>query len=449
MKTKQAIAIAVMAAMAMTVSAPVQAGASNPRAANGRFLVGLSNIQHIVVIMMENRSFDTYFGTYPGAHGIPFRNGKPTICEPDPASGQCVYPFHDTSLVNYGSGHGEQAFLTDRDGGKMDGFIVEAERKGKDPYPDEVMGYHTAAELPTYWGYAKNYVLQDHMYSATSSWSAIAHLYMVSGWSAHCTVPSDPMTCSTTLDANYGSPPPEFAWTDITWLLHAANVSWGYYVYPDNRGQMMGLEDPEEGAVPFQTYSIGSDWNPLPDFDDVKSDNQLSNIQPGVNFETAAKGGTLPAVSWVIPNFKFSDHPPSSVADGQTFVSTLVNDVANGPDWSTTAIFVTWDDWGGFFDQVNPPNVDAGGYGFRVPGLVISPWSKHGYVDHQELSFDAYLKFIEDVFLSSQRIDPRNDGRPDSRPDVRENYTNLGDLTNDFDFSQPPPSMWRPIRRIP
>ena len=436
------IAFAVLATMAIVGIAPARASA-----APARFAVGLSNIKHVVIIMMENRSFDSYFGTYPGAHGIPMKNGKPTICEPDPATGRCVYSFHDTALKNYGAGHGEGDFIMDRDGGKMDGFIVAAETDGHDPDPDEVMGYHTAAELPVYWGYAHDYVLQDHMYSSTSSWSAIAHLYMVSGWSASCRVPSDPMTCTTALNMNFNKGALEFPWTDITWLLHAAHVSWGYYVYPDAGGQQMAFEDPDEGAVPFQTYNIASDWNPLPDFDDVKQDGQLSDIQPGVNFEVAATSGTLPAVSWVIPNFRHSDHPSTPVNFGQTFVSTLVNDVMGGPDWSTTAIFVTWDDWGGFFDQVDPPKVDKGGYGFRVPGLVISPWAKHGYIDHQELSFDAYLKFIEDVFLGSQRIDPNTDGRPDSRPDVREDYPNLGDLTSDFDFSQTPaPVIWRPRR---
>ena len=460
-RLREVIAVVAAAATALAGFAPVQAATSGPHGSalfpapygppppyDRRFAVGLSNIQHVVVIMMENRSFDSYFGTFPGAHGIPMKNGQFTRCEPDPTSGQCVYSFHDTSVINDGAGHGEQAFLTDYDGGKMDGFIREAERiGGHDQNPDEVMGYHTAAELPVYWGYAQNYVLQDHMFSPTTSWSAIAHLYMVSGWSAHCTSPSDPMTCSTTLDVTYGNPPPEFPWTDITWLLHANHVSWGYYVFPDNRGQQMAFEDPDEGAVPFQTYNIGSDWNPLPDFDDVKQDNELGNIQPGTNFQTQALAGTLPAVSWVIPNFKFSDHPSSSITDGQSFVSTMVNDVMSGGDWSSTAIFVTWDDWGGFFDQVQPPKVDVGGYGFRVPGLVISPWAKHGFVDHQVLSFDAYLKFIEDVFLNSQRIDPKTDGRPDSRPDVREDYPGLGDLTNDFDFTQTPaPVTWRPRR---
>src|SRR6195256_160447 len=125
-------------------------------------LVGIHKIRHIVVIMMENRSFDSYFGTYPGAHGIPMRNGHPKKCLPDPATSKCVYPYHDTNVINYGAGHGFTAYAIDRDHGKMDGFIVSAERhQGGDPIPDEVMGYHDATELPVYWGYAQNYVLQD------------------------------------------------------------------------------------------------------------------------------------------------------------------------------------------------------------------------------------------------------------------------------------------------
>jgi phospholipase C len=108
------------------------------------------------------------------------------------------------------------------------------------------------------------------------------------------------------------------------------------------------------------------------------------------------------------------------------------------PDWDSTAIFLAWDDWGGFYDHVVPPTVDVNGYGLRVPGLVISPYAKHGYVDHQTLSFDAYDKFIEDDFLDGQRIDPRSDGRPDPRPTVREDVKILGDLQHDFDFSQSP-----------
>jgi phospholipase C len=109
-----------------------------------------------------------------------------------------------------------------------------------------------------------------------------------------------------------------------------------------------------------------------------------------------------------------------------------------GPDWNSSAIFLAWDDWGGFYDHVVPPTVDQNGYGIRVPALMISPWARPGFIDHQTLSFDAYLKFIEDRFLNGARLDPRTDGWPDPRPTVRENASQLGDLSAEFNFNQDP-----------
>jgi phospholipase C len=119
-------------------------------------------------------------------------------------------------------------------------------------------------------------------------------------------------------------------------------------------------------------------------------------------------------------------------------VTGLINAIMRSPDWTSTAIFLTWDDWGGFYDHVKPPRVDGNGYGIRVPGLVISAYARRGFIDHQSLSFDAYTKFIEDDFLGGRRLDPATDGRPDPRPDVRESLPQLGDLSADFDFSQAP-----------
>ena len=151
-----------------------------------------------------------------------------------------------------------------------------------------------------------------------------------------------------------------------------------------------------------------------------------------------AKAGTLPAVSWITPTQKVSDHPPALISNGQTYVTGLIDRIMRSPDWSSTAIFLAWDDWGGFYDHVRPPKVDAQGYGLRVPALLISPYARRGYIDHQTLSFDAYLKFIEDDFLGGARIDPKTDGRPDPRPDVRENAKILGNLVSEFDFNQTP-----------
>ena len=153
------------------------------------------------------------------------------------------------------------------------------------------------------------------------------------------------------------------------------------------------------------------------------------------------------AVSWIVPDGRVSEHPPALVSAGQTYVTGLINAIMRSPDWRSTAIFLSWDDWGGFYDHVRPPVLDANGYGLRVPGLMISPYARPGLIDHQTLSFDAYVKFIEDDFLSGQRLDPRTDGRPDPRPDVRESAAQLGDLMNEFDFNQTPlPAVLLPVR---
>ena len=143
---------------------------------------------------------------------------------------------------------------------------------------------------------------------------------------------------------------------------------------------------------------------------------------------------------WITPSQADSEHPPASIHQGQAYVTAIINAAMKSPDWDSTAIFLQWDDWGGFYDNVVPPAVDQNGYGLRVPALVISPYAKQGYIDHQVLSSDAYLKFIEDDFLGGSRLDPKTDGRPDPCPDVREDAAILGDMVDDFDFNQPPRS---------
>jgi phospholipase C len=413
---------------------------------------GIQKIKHIIVIMQENRSFDSYFGTFPGADGIPMKNGVPAICVNDPGTGRCVKPYHDSQDVNGGGPHGAANARADIDGGRMDGFIAQAEkgRRGcsatNNPIcsgttPDDVMGYHDAREIPNYWTYAKDFVLQDHMFEPDASWSLPAHLFMVSAWSAKCSQAGDPMSCVnnikgpvTTQQAQPGRT--DYAWTDLTYLLHKYGVSWAYYL---DQGSQPDCDDDQMMCSPKpQRVKVPGIWNPLPNFDTVKQDGQLGNIQDISQFFTAAKNGTLPSVCWITPNSKDSEHPPALISTGQAYVTQIINAVMQSRDWSSSAIFLAWDDWGGFYDHVVPPRVDENGYGLRVPGLVISPYAKRGYIDHQTLSFDAYLKFIEDDFLGGQRLDPKTDGRPDPRPTVREDVSILGNLQNDFDFSQTP-----------
>jgi phospholipase C len=446
--------LAVPALVAAGVFAAMGGGASSAAETS----TGIHKIRHVIVIMQENRSFDEYFGTYPLADGIPGLAGNPgTVpCLPDPERQTCARPYHDSSPVNGGGPHALNSEAIDIAGGKMNGFLAAAEQAQENCAPGsidptctwgvrpDVMGYKTGQDIPNYWAYARNFVLQDHMFESSKSWSLPSHLYMVSAWSARCKSTA-PMSCYNTLDPALppgsvsGGPvtkPPVYAWTDVTYLLHRHGVSWGYYVFPGTQ------PDCADDAVTCkslpQNPKTPSGWNPLPWFTDVRADGQLKNIKPIHAFYVAARKGTLPAVSWIDPTGEVSDHPPSNIQAGQNYVTGLINTVMRGPDWNSTAIFLTWDDWGGFYDHVQPPSVDHSGYGLRVPGLVISPYARRGFIDHQTLSFDAYLKFIEDDFMHGQRLNPKTDGRPDRRPDVRENSKILGNLARDFDFNQPP-----------
>jgi len=499
-KTKTVIVLPAVAMLAAGVlsacgSSTSAKGVSAPPTSTSVVPAGVHKIKHVIVIQQENRSFDSYFGTFPGADGIPMANGTPTACLPDPQTKSCARPYVDHADVNGGGPHGQTNASADIDGGKMDGFVGQASSAKKscaDPNNPacansktvDVTGYHTQSDIPNYWTYAKDFALQDHMFEPNASWSLPSHLFLVSEWSAHCTQHDNPASCANALESP-GTPPgnangktspkknrrgkkgsatatsasvtsgaapssaakpsssgqkaksPIYAWTDLTYLLHKDNVSWGYYVSPGLQPDCQN--DSAISCAPVsQKAATPGIWNPLPYFDTVRNDNQLGNIHNVSNYYTQAKTGTLPSVSWVIPSGENSEHPPSPVSFGQSYVTSVINAAMTGPDWDSTAIFLAWDDWGGFYDHVPPPRVDENGYGLRVPGMTISPYVRPGTIDHQTLSFDAYDKFIEDDFLGGQRIDPNTDGRPDPRPDVRENEPILGNLESEFDFNQKP-----------
>jgi phospholipase C len=410
---------------------------------------GINKIDHLIFVVQENRSFDEYFGTYPGADGLP-----KNVCIPDSVLGHCVTPWHDTDQNDEGGPHTLAASNIDINHGKMDGFVTAAIKQpegicartptaGDCPSIDgphgspEVMGYHNRSEIPNYWSYADNYVLQDHMFAPEDSWTLPSHLFLFSAWSAVCSTNS-PKSCTSALGAP--DPAPQvpkskndtpYKWTDITWLLHKAHVSWNYFVAPGGICYANACDKHNNWTTGYQ--------NPVPGFADVRQDKELNRNTPYTKYFSDAKNGTLPSVSWVMPAIGQSEHPGKGpISDGQEFVTKVVNAAMQGPDWNSTAVFVTWDDWGGFYDHVQPPRVDINGYGLRVPGLMISPYAKQGFIDHQVLSFDAYLKLIEDRFLNGARLDPKTDGRPDSRPTVREDEKKLGDLVKEFDFTQPP-----------
>lgn len=191
-------AFALCACRSKAVLAPADAGA----------VVGLQKIQQVVVIMQENRSFDHYFGTYPGADGIPLLpDGGFSPCAPD-LDGGCIAPFHDTNDINAGGPHGSGSAIADINGGSMDGFVRQqlgAQKNCTNPNSPtcagserrDAMGFHDDHEIPNYWAYAKQFVLQDRMFEPNASWSLPQHLFMVSGWSALCSPDSSGRSAST------------------------------------------------------------------------------------------------------------------------------------------------------------------------------------------------------------------------------------------------------------
>ena len=460
---KLAALATVAVAVAACTSSPTGSAPSTPSAAVSTGPVGIHKIKHVVVIMQENRSFDEYFGTYPGVDGLTMVGGQPHNCNPDHATSKLSCSFHDPANLNSGGPHGAADATAVIDGGKMDGFVNVSERGTEkcgathDPRCNgaklaDAMGWKDARDIPNYWSYASNFVLQDHMFEPNASWSLPQHLFMVSEWSAKCGRAADPMSCINALQSpnlpldqvgNNGKAP-DYAWTDLTYMLHKSNVSWKYYVQAGTQPDC--ANDAADCPPVNQDAKTPGIWNPLPSFDTVKADGQLQNITPVENYYKDARTGSLPAVTWITPSGQNSEHPPALVSAGQEWTTSLINAAMSGPDWSSTAIFLSWDDWGGFYDHVVPPTVDQNGYGLRVPGMVISPYARKGYIDSQVLSHDAYVKFIEDDFLGGARLDPKTDGRPDSRPSVRENATQLGNLVSDFDFNQSPrPPMVLPL----
>src|SRR5260221_26170 len=205
------------------------------------------------------------------------------------------------------------------------------------------------------------------MFEPVSSWSLPDHLYQVSAWSARCRTRS-PMSCVNDIVGPYGvkqfnqavqqeltsgQTSIDLAWTDITWLLYAHHVSWAYYVQAGIQPDC-GNDSVEACAAVKQSAATPGIWNPLPLFGDVQHDHQLRNIQSLDSYFAAAKAGKLPAVSWITPSGNDSEHPPASVHQGQAFATAVINAAMKSPDWKSTAIFLSWDDLGGFYDHVLP-----------------------------------------------------------------------------------------------
>jgi phospholipase C len=416
----------------------------NPPAAQStqRAPSGSSPITHVVLIVQENRSFNDFFATYPGADGtITGKVAKEKSCSPPIAKGKIALAKVPL-LVPKDLDHRYAGYLASYHNGKMDGFDKAPFGNGMPEctYPYQ---YTDPAEIQPYWVMAQQYTLAEHMFTTQGSDSFTAHQDLIRGdtvvQSGQAMI--DLPTCSGSkcywgCDAPMGThthlvtqgnvyvkgrlgPFPcsdqyKLSYPTLRDLFDAAGVSWRYYVPPNNTsyGKLLSAFD----AV--AAVRKGPEW----------TDGHIS--APETNIFTDIDNGSLQNVSWVIPEVNNSDHPFSNADNGPEWVASVVNAIGESQYWGSTAIIVVWDDWGGFYDNAKPPIKDYGGLGFRVPAIVISPYAQPGHISTTQYEFGSILRYIEDNWNLNQL------GTTDSRA------TSIIDC---FNYSQSP----IPFQQIP
>ncbi len=384
--------------------------AADPSAPGHDAASGLDRINHVIWIIQENHSFDNYFGTFPGADGIP-----PTTRLPEqPGRPPRVRPFHmppGQPLIDLE--HSWESAHACYDNGRMDGFVWA---EGS-PY---TMGYYNQKDIPNYWKYARAYTLCDRFFSSEMTGSSPNHTYTVAAQSGELNNVGSLAALKRVMDDDDG-----FSFISIVKRFEGQNLTWGYYVETQPEAPETHQLNAHLANLAYPDPKVFTLWNPMPGFRAIRENPALmARLLPQTAFYAALKeDGQLPQVSWLIPDFQDSEHPPEPLRQGMWYVTRLINAVMHSRYWKDSVIFLCWDDYGGFYDHVPPPEVDAYGYGPRVPMLVISPYAKRRYVSHYTYDFTSVLKFIETRWRL-EHLTPR---------DHRAN-----DMRDCFDFSQTP-----------
>jgi phospholipase C len=358
-------------------------------------------IEHFLVVMQENHTFDNYFGTYPGADGIPAGTCMP-VQPNNPANKDCIKPFHLVGGKSTDLDHSAQTSKLQYANGQMNGFVEALEERNQDGAM--AMGYYNDEELPYYWNLADQYVLFDRFFSSTTDGSDANHMYWVAASPSNRQAEASP--------DGYGDLETIFD------RLQASGVSWKFYVQNYDPKLTYRTVTQYPGNRASQVI-----WVPLLKIPRFIDDPKLSShIVPLTEYFDDLHNGTLPAVSYIVPSGA-SEHPPSSLISGQRFVQSLINSLMQSSSWKSSAFMLAYDDWGGWYDHVKPPAVDQYGYGFRVPALLVSPYAKQGYIDNTTLDFTSMLKFIEQNW----------NVKPLTERDAKAN-----NLLDAFDFTAPP-----------
>ncbi len=382
-------------------------------------LLGNGRIEHVVVLVQENRSFDNLFNGFPGADTVSYGYGH---------KGQRI-PLVSSGLEQiFDPAHGHSDWLTEYDNGRMDGFDKEVTYpKVGTPYPAYEYVDHSATQ--PYFEIGKRYAIADRMFASHTGPSYPGHEYIVSGQSDMMIGnPTDPLgrwgcdavpgTTTEYLTAAgkdiTNGPFPCFDYRTLADSLDTAGLSWRYYA---NIGTKPGIADTlPDPYDAIRHIRFGPDW---------QNDTTTTSAQ----ILTDVLFGNLAAVSWVNPPFVASDHPQTNLGLGPQWVASIVNEIEASPYAANTVVLVTWDDWGGWYDHVAPRHKDVMGLGFRVPLLVVSPYVVHaGYVSHVEHEYGSIVHFIEDVF---------------GLPTLGTRDATSDDLADFFNFAQ------RSVRRAP
>ncbi len=335
-------------------------------------------IDHIVIIMKENHAFDNYFGTFPGVDGLP-----PGVALPDGRGGNASPQWLDTTWT-WDLPHDRGSMLQDYDGGRNDGFAATAASVSPS-LANVSVGYYDGRQLGYYWTLAANYTIADHYFQSVMGPTIPNRLFSLAGQAGGLTsdvIPPSGLDISTIFDQ-----------------MEARGVTWRYYYSPDPRYQALPLYFPRLDANPDMVRQV------------VNMDRLPGDIG----------AGNLPNVTYIDPeaNLSISEHPPSNVTVGETWSASVISAIMAGPQWRSTAILLTWDENGGFYDHVPPPQVDQWGYGFRVPMIVLSPYAKRGFVDTTVMDHTSILRLIADNW---------------GLPYLTSREANAGDLISAFDF---------------
>ncbi|MCI4331020.1 MAG: hypothetical protein L3K19_04150 [Thermoplasmata archaeon] len=382
--------LALTIALLCLASSPGLARASPSTPAMSALSQFSAHISHVVFLMQENHAFDNLFGVYCTSTGKYCQNASsgipPNTCVPkDPArpSLGCITPFNLTpGRVNQDLTHDWASTHAAWNNGSMNGFL-------KAEGSPLTFGHYNGSTIPLYWDLAEEYGLADHMFSGSMSYSLSNHWDMLA--------PLPPPVSQKTY-VGYSIPVNEQylnqsnATQSFESTLLNSSVSWKYYDYNLPRTYNLSIGKPGR-LSPALDY-----WNPLAARAQSYNRSVSSHFVARSTFFTDAATGSLPNVSWVIPTDAESDHPPLNLTTGQNWVASVVDAVESSPDWNSTVLFISWDEYGGFYDHVAPPYVDIYGDGFRVPLLAVSPWVSQGTVDHQVLSFSSILRLMEAGF---------------------------------------------------